>query len=416
MAKGNSTVVFMALLAAMPIGAFAQVAHTTGPKVKVFTPSLGDSWIKTIPACSPDIVMAPDGKTFAMNGYEQAVRVLNSETGDDVCKINLRGGSSVKAVAFSPDGANLATVRSYSQRTEVQVWNPVDGKPVWRQVIGQRFPERIGFCSNDRLVAYAVAGVHEWSLKTRELTFQEVHRGMRDVHFGTISNLIRDGARLEFATVGVQSRLGIHDLATHQEVRRLDLEGLPLDFHITSIALSPLGDSIAIVATKSYQSAASRVSARPVSPMHYVGLWDARTGKLIWSRQPERNYPLKAAFSPDGRYLATAGMQLRMAAPEEPDDLPYGWGGNGYFARNGRVVWLSWNPHFRASHNAILFWDAATGAIKKAILHPEYNITGITFATDGAALLVSGSENPESPRRTSGIVARLSLSGAFEED
>ena len=146
------------LLAAMPCRAVAQDAQETKPKVKVFIPSLSDSWIKTIPSASPEIVVAPDGKTFAINGHEHAVRIFNTKSGDEVSMFKLPGGSSAKTMAFSPDGSNLATIRSYSRRTEVQVWNPVDGKSIWRQVIHQQFPERsdsapmIGLCRTLRPV------------------------------------------------------------------------------------------------------------------------------------------------------------------------------------------------------------------------------------------------------------------------
>ena len=216
--------------------------------------------------------------------------------------------------------------------------------------------------------------------------------------------------------MGVEPRLAVHDLAVHREVQQHSLEGLPLDFSISSVAISSQGDRVATVAYKSGMPVAGRVAAGLVTPIHHVGMWDAQTGRLLWSSEPERNYPMKAAFSPDARYLATAGMQIRLAEPEKPEDLPYGWGRSGYYGKDGRIIWISWTPHFRASHNAILLWDAATGDLKRAILHPEYNITSVAFTTDGAGLLVTGGENPEFPRKTSAMVARLSLAGAFDDD
>jgi WD40 repeat protein len=385
------------MLTNLPIHAETQ---NTQPKVGVFVPSLQGSWDKTIPAAAFDIVLAPDGKTFAMNCHDLTVRVFRSEDGHEVSTIKLRGvRASAKTMAYSPDGTRLATARHYNHRTEIQVWNPANGKQLWRRVTNDSHLGQLGFRSNDHLVRYAADGIREWSLKTNEQTFQELHREQRRPHSFAVSNVVKNDGRMEFACAWRD--LQIHDLAAHRKIRQLN--GLPLGSLVRSIALSPQGNRIATLATN--------------GSTHHVGMWDAQTGKSLWSSQPKRNYPLRAAFSPDGRYLATAGMHPRLAEPENSREPTYAWGKSGYYAIDGSIAWTRWTPSFRSSHNAILLWDVTTGAMKKAILHPEYHIVGMTFTDDGTGLLVTGTENRQvaAGPKSSAMVARLSLVGAFTD-
>ena len=131
---------------------------------------------------------------------------------------------------------------------------------------------------------------------------------------------------------------------------------------------------------------------------HLVRLWDVATGKEQHTLQGHRHYVLDMAFSPDGRFLVTAGEKAhadklidqvfvwetatgkRVAA--WPDGLPIG----------ASAVAFSGDGRFLATaqpEGAIQIWETATWTVQNEFKGHRDRATALTFAPSGQ--LLSGS-------------------------
>jgi WD40 repeat protein len=228
--------------------------------------------------------------------------------------------SVVHAIAFSPDGARMATA---SDRT-LTIWSrdPSYHRQVERS--GETY-HGLAFSPDGRTLAL---GAEDGSIRLWEMP-EARERGVLRGHSGTVTSVAfsPDGKRL--VSGSREGRLLLWDAITGAERRVLMTEG---SARIRVAAFSPDGRTIGI--------------AEPSSEAMAVVLFDAETGEIQTHLFGHALGINCLAFSPDGQILATGGVDGSMKLwylkqAKEPAFLREGFSLNSLaFSPDGR--WLAY--------------------------------------------------------------------------
>ena len=272
------------------------------------------------------VAFSPDGAHLASGSDDNTVKVWKLGTGQE--PRTLKGHTKwVTSVAFSPDGARLAS--GSSDRT-VRLWDARTGQELrtlrghTTQVLSVAFsPDgaRLASGSGDNTVKI-------WDVGTgRELRALKGHTnyGVYSVAFST------DGARL--VSGGGDKTVKIWDARTGQELRTLKGYGSV----VGSVAFSPNG---ALLATGCWNRTAVRI-------------WDGRAGQELRTLKGHTKQVWSVAFSADGARLASG-----------------------------------------SGDQTVKLWDARTGLELRTLAGHNSSVTSVAFSPDGQRL-VSRDNNGE---------------------
>lgn len=228
----------------------------------------------------------PDGAYLVMRwlrggSLDATARLWDAQTGDE--RLVLTGHPSwVTAVAFSPDGSQLAAA---GVDQIIIGWDLATGREMWRLAGHTRGIWDIAFNPDGTGLASASDDdtARIWDITPGQEQLILSHTGIANNIASQIA-FSPDGTRL--ATVGEDSPVRLWDAATGQEL--LTLAG-HTDW-VYAVAFSPAGDRLA---TGSGDTS--------------VKLWDAATGQELLTLAGHTSAVSEIAYSPDGLRLATAG-------------------------------------------------------------------------------------------------------------
>jgi WD40 repeat protein len=284
------------------------------------------------------MAFSPDGArlaTYSKDVSDGAVKVWDAGTGQEL--LALKGHTAqVLSAAFSPDGAHLITG---SRDHTVKVWDvrtgldPLTLKRRTARVNCVAFSpdgSRLASCTGDGTYPIRPGEVKVWDARTgQELLTLKGHPGMvTSLAFSPDGSRLASTSALMEGPGGRSGEVKVWDARTGREL--LTLQG-----H-TSVAFSPDGSRLAS------SSAAMEDRSRPDG----VKVWDARTGQELLSIKG-RGAHAPVAFSPDGARLVT-------------------WGG--------------WNT------GTVKVWDARSGRELLTFQGHTHAVTGVAFSPDGARL------------------------------
>jgi WD40 repeat protein len=343
-------------------------------------------------------VLSPDGKTLALSGEQNEIRLLDAETGKELRHFDTNN-TLILDFDFSYDGNLLASAGSGG----IWVWNVATGKVVCRGVRGAT-SKKILFSPDSKLLA---------SQEERAIRLYETATGKVLPHpqppFGGPFAFSPDSKTLAFVHFG---QIRLWDVASGKELLMFQ-PTREVDSGNFSMAFSPDGRTLATGgyhAVRFWETATGkelrqfRIHAYVVHALSFspdgkkvasggadrtLAIWDAATGKEVHSFQGHQGNCSQATFSPDGQVLvstdngsihiwdAATGKGLRqLTGDPEPNYRAYL-----AFHRDGRTIaYKSWNAPLR-------LWQVETGkALAQFKLAELSQPPVMAFSRDGRML------------------------------
>ena len=277
------------------------------------------------------VAFSPKGDLFASGGADRVVLIREVPSGDIRLRLAPHAGK-VEALAFSPDGALLASV------TENDEGSPGEVK-LWELPGGRLRADLPGHSDSVNCVAFSpdgrrlATGDRAGTLRVWDVAAGRAASEIPKAHDGSIRAVAftKDGRSLFSASWDHRAKL--RDVETGRELRvfRGHAEGL------WSLALSPDGSRLATGSSdrtvrlwdaatgdlrETIPAHVREVAAVSFSPLgrtfatggwdRLAKLWDAATGTMISTMPGHEDTVWCVAFSPDGRVLATGGLDRRV--------------------------------------------------------------------------------------------------------
>jgi WD40 repeat protein len=277
------------------------------------------------------IAFAPDGRTVATAGFDGTLRVWDPAGGAELRRA-AAGRSPLSFLAFSADGALLAS----SGPDSLRLWEPATLREVRRFGSTAGRNDRAALSPDGRILAsMADGGVRLWETATGN---PRAFLGGAEDEFACDPVFLGDGSIIAARDRGTSIRLW--DPSTGRELRRIASKEMAL-----LIEPSPDGRILAVA------EAAVHTQDRQVS------LLEVATGQEVGRLEGHLGVLRALAFSPDGRFLATAA-----------DDRP------------------------RWRDQSLRLWDVASGRLLCRLDPHRSGVSALAFSPDGALLASAGED------------------------
>jgi hypothetical protein len=271
---------------------------------------------------------SPDGRLLALGANRRTVAVLEADTLRPLARVLTPGQGMVCAAVFDPEGRTLTTARSCGL---VTAWELPSGKPGTTLSETSDVSDLVATPDGSLLVRADRRGVTVWERATGEL-----YRDYRGRSGGQCARLAVSPVGTVLAGTDRHGGVTVWDWETGEDRGHVDL---PLGVYVPCIAFSPDGRTLAV-------PIGPHSKAQPTPPPGRVLLWDVAVRQVRTILKGHPGGAFGASFSPDGRTLATGGLEGLIkfwdtAANAERAALEWGTGGvvPAAFSPDGR--WLA---------------------------------------------------------------------------
>jgi RNA polymerase sigma factor (sigma-70 family) len=323
------------------------------------------------------VAFSPDGKHVAASPGHSVVFLWETATGKRLDEQTGHEATAITRLAYSADGR---TVTSYSPDQTIRQWDPATGRQV-RLIPTPNTATRAACLAPDgkSLACVTWAGdLRILDLAGKEVRRWKAHDGqIAAVAYAPDGKLLASGGLVDRAVV-------LWDPATGKERHRFSAEGGPAN----ELTFSPDGKLLCAV-----------VRGQPLQ------LWEVKSGKPRPLVLPAGGLGMpvvvgfqaggdieSAAFSPDGRLIATGGRDgvarlWDVAGGRQVREFPghAGWIIGVAFSPDGRTLAVgSWRN--------VRLWEVATGNERKSLPGHEGDVTALAFAPDARTLVSGGSD------------------------
>jgi WD40 repeat protein/DNA-binding SARP family transcriptional activator/energy-coupling factor transporter ATP-binding protein EcfA2 len=277
-----------------------------------------------------------------------------------------------KAVAYSPDGSQLAT----AGRLGVAIWDVATGRRLLSIHAGMSGFHAVAFSPDGSSLAARTddGSVLTWNARTgrQRLRLRETD-GVGFKSFGGVA-FSPDGRDLaaDDANGGVE----IWDLRTARVVRRLKSSAI-----LCGIAWSPTGTQIGAGDCGTfYLPARARI-------------WDVATGRLAGATRPETGAIIALAFNPTGRRIATANL----GGSASVSDVRTGSRRLLLRGHTGEVVTIAYSRVGKliatgGTDGTARVWDAIRGSALLTLQGGPAPVDAVAFSPDGKRLATASAD------------------------
>jgi WD40 repeat protein/serine/threonine protein kinase len=297
---------------------------------------------------------SPDGKHVVTGSDDLTAKVWNAATGEQL--LDLRGHTApISCVAYSPDGKRIV---AGSWNGTVKVWDAETGQEVLVLKGHAGEVSRVTFTPDGKRLVTS-----SWD---RTVKIWDAERGQKNLVLTGHVGLVRRAAFSPDSKRIVTAR-GVWDAATGEHILALAGAAGPVAYRF---------DGNRIV-TGSYDNTAK--------------VWDAATGQSILTLSGHAGQVLSAAFSPDGKRIATAAQHANEPGAVRVWDAESGQELLALKVLKGRVWCVAFSPDGKriatGDDQAARVWDAATGQEVFVLKSPPAEVWSVAFSSDGKQIL-----------------------------
>ncbi len=329
------------------------------------------------------VELSPDGRrvltaTASVGAHSSrgAAQVWDLSTGRPLTPPMSHAGR-INFACFSPDGSRVATA---SEDGSARVWDAATGQPITPPLRLPRGVAHVAFSGDGKHLAACSAP--DWYTQTNGCVIVwDTTTGRAEYTnetYGMDAQLVAFANHDHWLLIG--SKTFLCNIINPQTGE--DVGAVPDDWVTYAVALSPDGSKILVAGDFGlYKELGARV-------------FDLRTWKALTPLLPQsEGLPLVAAWSPEGRLIATAidnrAVQVWDAATGQPRGAPLRHEGSvvsAVFSRDGRRVLTA------SRDGTARVWDTETGLPACAPLVHGGPVCNAWFAKDGQEV-VTGSED-----------------------
>jgi WD40 repeat protein len=317
------------------------------------------------------IAFAPDRQRAATAADDKTIRIWDLASASEL-RVLTGLGDRIDALAFSPDGARLASANADG----IRVWDAASGNAIYTFSLPSKWAEQVAFSSDGQLLAASAGaddeGGHSYIEVHDAATGARIHSITLDWNNATPIAITPDGRLLSSGGAGED---GEYVSAKSWELRTgRELKTLQLFFS----AFSPDGRWGASIG---YGQGTQ------------IDLWDIPAGRRLRTINIPGFEVAHAVFTPDGMRILAVGKPLQngqnpgqgrffeVATGREVQSLPIS---TGAVAFSGDGKWLA-----ASSGSSVGIWDLTAGR-EVETLAGQLASQDLVFSPDGK-LLITGS-------------------------